>query len=98
MTILTDITERKNLEKYVLSKIIETEEKERRRIAADIHDELGPLISSARLQLGFLERSIAGSPSAQNERLSDRHILASISPRAGSSRLVSIGTAGFCAS
>ncbi len=57
MTILTDITERKNLEKYVLSKIIETEEKERRRIAADIHDELGPLISSARLQLGFLERS-----------------------------------------
>jgi PAS domain S-box-containing protein len=57
MSILLDITERKSIETYVHGKIIETEEKERRRFAADLHDDLGSLISSARLQLGFLERA-----------------------------------------
>jgi len=57
LSILIDITERKNIERYILGKVIETEEKERRRFAADIHDDIGPLISTARLLLGFLEKT-----------------------------------------
>jgi len=57
LSILIDITERKDIEKYILGKVIETEEKERRRFAADIHDDIGPLISTARLHLGFLEKT-----------------------------------------
>ncbi len=57
MSILHDITELKSLEKYVLSKVIETEEKERKRFAADLHDDLGPTLSSAKIRLGLLENS-----------------------------------------
>ena len=55
MTILIDITERKHLEKYVLSRVIETEEKDRKQFAADLHDDLGPILSSIKLHLGLLE-------------------------------------------
>jgi PAS domain S-box-containing protein len=57
MTILIDITERKHLEKYLLSKVIETEEKARKQFAADLHDDLGPTLSSIKLHLGLLEHS-----------------------------------------
>ena len=51
-----DITEKKNLEKIVLSKIIETEENERRRFAGDLHDDLGPTLSAIKLQLNVVSR------------------------------------------
>ncbi|MFZ4520554.1 MAG: PAS domain S-box protein [Bacteroidales bacterium] len=57
MTILIDITERKHLEKYVLSRVIETEEKDRKNFAADLHDDLGPILSSIKLHLGLLEHA-----------------------------------------
>ncbi|MDP1621018.1 MAG: PAS domain S-box protein [Bacteroidales bacterium] len=57
MTILIDITERKHLEKYVLGRVIETEEKDRKQFAADLHDDLGPTLSSIKLHLGLLEYS-----------------------------------------
>jgi len=57
MSILIDITERKHLEKYILSKVIETEEKDRKRFAADLHDDLGPTLSSIKLHLGLLEHA-----------------------------------------
>ena len=57
MTILIDITERKHVEKYLLSKLIETEEKARKQFAADLHDDLGPTLSSIKLHLGLLEHS-----------------------------------------
>ena len=57
MSILIDITERKYLEKYILSKVIETEEKDRKQFAADLHDDLGPTLSSIKLHLGLLEHS-----------------------------------------
>jgi PAS domain S-box-containing protein len=68
MTILIDITERKHLEKYVLSRVIETEEKDRRQFAADLHDDLGPTLSSIKLHLGLLEH--AKSPEKFAETLS----------------------------
>lgn len=55
MSTLFDITERKNIERYVLGKVIEAEEKERKRFAADLHDDLGPTLSSIKLHLGLLD-------------------------------------------
>jgi len=55
LTILVDITERRHLENYLVGRILETEEKERKRFAADLHDDLGPTLSSIRLYLGLLE-------------------------------------------
>ena len=53
--IAIDITERKQIERRILSKIIETEEKERKRIAKDLHDGLGPLLSSIKLYVNELQ-------------------------------------------
>ncbi|HEY4785539.1 MAG TPA: PAS domain S-box protein [Bacteroidales bacterium] len=44
-----DISERKEVQRQILSAIIQTEEKERGRIARDLHDGLGPLLSSLKL-------------------------------------------------
>ncbi len=57
MTVLVDITERKHLEKYVLSRVLETEERDRKKFAADLHDDLGPILSSIKLHLGLLEHA-----------------------------------------
>jgi PAS domain S-box-containing protein len=66
MSTLLDITERKNLERYVLGKVVEAEEKERKRFAADLHDDLGPTLSSIKLHLGLL-----GNPKDRETFLSD---------------------------
>lgn len=49
-----DITERKQLEKRILDAILKTEEKERERFAKNLHDDLGPLLSSIKMYLGML--------------------------------------------
>jgi PAS domain S-box-containing protein len=53
--IAIDITEIKQVERRILSKIIETEEKERKRVAKDLHDGLGPLLSSIKLYVNELQ-------------------------------------------
>jgi len=50
-----DISERKQMEREILSAIIQTEEKERGRIARDLHDGLGPLLSSLKLYVKVFE-------------------------------------------
>jgi PAS domain S-box-containing protein len=50
-----DITERKELQKKILKTIIDTEEKERKRFAKDLHDGLGPLLSTIKLYINELE-------------------------------------------
>jgi PAS domain S-box-containing protein len=74
MTILIDITERKHLEKYVLNRVIETEEKDRRQFAADLHDDLGPTLSSIKLHLGLLEHSKNPEKSAETLAICNRQI------------------------
>lgn len=49
--IIKDITERKKLERQILNSIIETEEKERIRFSQEIHDGIGPILSSAKMYL-----------------------------------------------
>ena len=39
--------------------MMETQEKERNRIAIDMHDELGPLLSAVKLQVGALKKSVS---------------------------------------
>jgi signal transduction histidine kinase len=67
MSILTDITENKNVEQFVLNKIIETEENDRKRFAADLHDDLGPILSAIKLRLGLMENT--GKPAEMRENI-----------------------------
>jgi PAS domain S-box-containing protein len=66
MCVARDISERKQLEREVLAAIIQTEEKERGRIARDIHDGLGPLLSSLKLYVKVMHTS---TDSARKEQV-----------------------------
>lgn len=59
------ISERKELDKKVRIAIIETEETERKRFAKEIHDGLGPLLSTIKLYVNELEG--AQNPSEKEE-------------------------------
>jgi PAS domain S-box-containing protein len=51
-SIARDITERKNMEQNILKAVIRAEERERERISKEIHDGLGPLLSTIKLYIG----------------------------------------------
>jgi PAS domain S-box-containing protein len=56
LTIVRDITERKFMSRRLIETIIQTEEIERTRIAKDLHDEIGPLMSALKIYItSFLE-------------------------------------------
>jgi PAS domain S-box-containing protein len=54
ISVIRDITERKHLESKILDTIISTEEKEREKFARNLHDELGPLLSSIKMYVNSL--------------------------------------------
>ncbi len=54
LTIVRDIIERKSMEKKLFETIINTEEKEREKFAGDLHDEVGPLLSSLKMYVSLL--------------------------------------------
>lgn len=56
ISVSRNIAERKAMEQKMLSAIIETEEKERKRFAADLHDELGPVLSTIKLYSDLLKK------------------------------------------
>jgi len=56
LTIARDITERKEIEERILKAIISTEENERERFAADLHDDLGPILSTIKLYTDMLKK------------------------------------------
>jgi PAS domain S-box-containing protein len=58
VSIIRDITERRQLENRILETIISTEEKEREKFARNLHDELGPLLSSIKMYVNSLSSGI----------------------------------------
>jgi PAS domain S-box-containing protein len=68
ISIARETTERKQMERKILSAVIKAEEKERERISRDIHDGLGPLLSTIKLYVNELE-SGEFEPGEKNEML-----------------------------
>ncbi|MBN2174448.1 MAG: Cache 3/Cache 2 fusion domain-containing protein [Bacteroidales bacterium] len=56
LTIARDISERKEVEDRILTTIIQTEENERKRFAADLHDDLAPILSTVKLYTDLLKK------------------------------------------
>jgi PAS domain S-box-containing protein len=54
LSIIRDITDRRLMENRILDTIISTEEREREKFARNLHDELGPLLSSIRMYINSL--------------------------------------------
>ena len=54
--VIHDITERKEIQKKILNAIIQTEEKEKSNFSKELHDGLGPLLSTIKLYLQWSER------------------------------------------
>lgn len=57
---------RKMSEARILSAVIQTEEKERKRFAKDLHDGLGPILSTVKMSLSALQR---GEKPERNEKI-----------------------------
>lgn len=64
---IIDVTEQKELERKVISSVLETEDRERRRYSEDLHDGLGPLLSTIKLYLNQI--SIHGNFSIEDRQL-----------------------------
>jgi PAS domain S-box-containing protein len=56
ISVARNIKERKEFEKQLLQTIIKTEEKERKRFAADLHDSLSPVLSTIKLYADLLKK------------------------------------------
>ncbi|MBI9037503.1 MAG: sensor histidine kinase [Bacteroidales bacterium] len=56
---------RKENEAKVLSAIIKTEEKERQKFAKELHDGLGPILSSIKMAISAINKSIVGKTNEQ---------------------------------
>jgi PAS domain S-box-containing protein len=57
MSVFTNITERRKIENLTLYQAFAAEENERRQFAADLHDDLGPILSTIKLHLGMLQKT-----------------------------------------
>jgi PAS domain S-box-containing protein len=56
-----DITERKRTEQVVLRAIVDTQEKEQKRVASDLHDSLGQQLSAVKLFLNALDEHMVNT-------------------------------------
>jgi PAS domain S-box-containing protein len=56
VTAFRDLREKKDIEHKILKTIIETEEKERARFAMELHDGLGPILSSIKMYVNWMKK------------------------------------------
>ena len=56
LSLVNDISERQKTERKILNAVINTEESERKRFATDLHDSIGPLLSSINLYLSSINK------------------------------------------
>ena len=56
VSVARNITQRKAIEKKMVSTILKTEEKERKRFANDLHDNLGPILSTIKLYSDLIRK------------------------------------------
>ena len=54
LSVIRDITERKKTQRDMMKITVEAEEKERKKLSSDLHDEVGPLLSSMNMLLSSL--------------------------------------------
>jgi signal transduction histidine kinase len=66
-----DLAAREEQVRELASHMIEVEERERRRISRELHDEAGQLLLCLPLQLDMIERSVPDAPARFSEGLSD---------------------------
>lgn len=66
IAVVRDITDRKLIEQRILRNTIETEERERTRFSEDLHDGLGPLLSTVKIHLELITARI-GNPQEQQK-------------------------------
>jgi len=71
LTAARDISERKKVEQKIISTIIETEEKERKRFAADLHDVLAPILTTIKLFTDLLKKG-------DNKKISNEEVIKNI--------------------
>jgi signal transduction histidine kinase len=57
LTVMHDVTEKKYIEKQLYIASLNAEEKERERIAKDLHDGIGPLLSTLKIYLFDIQNS-----------------------------------------
>ena len=57
LSVLRNIEERREMEQRIFETMIESEERERQRLASDIHDEIGPILSSLKMYIDTLDSS-----------------------------------------
>jgi len=81
LAVVRDISKRQETERKVLNAVIETEESERKRFAKDLHDSIGPLLSSINLYLSALN---------QTEQKEKKQSIIKVSREAVNEALVSI--------
>lgn len=55
--IIRDITEKRQLERELQRRILEAEENEKKKLAEDLHDGLGPLLSAVKIYLNMLDNT-----------------------------------------
>lgn len=82
LTIARDISERKETERKIVSAILQTEERERKRFATDLHDDLAPILSTIKLYADLIRkgnfRKISMDEAIQSlEELTDQAIKSS---------------------
>lgn len=68
LLIVRDIADRQQVEGQILRAVFEAEERERKRVAKDIHDGLGPLLSTVKLYVNELQSEDIGD-NEKNELL-----------------------------